>query len=52
VPAYVVFADATLHEVAVAKPRSLPELAALKGVGPAKLERYGDEILGLVAAQA
>jgi ATP-dependent DNA helicase RecQ len=52
VPAYVVFADATLREVAVAKPGSLPELAALKGVGPAKLERYGDEVLGVVAAHA
>jgi superfamily II DNA helicase RecQ len=52
VPAYVVFADATLREVAGAKPGSLPELAALKGVGPAKLERYGDEVLSVVAAHA
>jgi ATP-dependent DNA helicase RecQ len=50
VPAYVVFADATLREVAASRPGSLPELAVLKGVGPAKLERYGDEILSVVAA--
>jgi ATP-dependent DNA helicase RecQ len=50
VPAYVVFADATLREVAASRPRSLTELAALKGVGPAKLERYGDEVLSMVAA--
>jgi ATP-dependent DNA helicase RecQ len=49
VPAYVVFADATLREVAGAKPGSLAELAALRGVGPAKLERYGDAVLGVVA---
>jgi ATP-dependent DNA helicase RecQ len=50
VPAYVVFADATLRELASVQPRSLDELAGVKGIGPAKLERYGDEVLALVGA--
>jgi superfamily II DNA helicase RecQ len=50
VPAYVVFADATLRELAAVQPRSLDELAGVKGIGPAKLERYGDEVIALVGA--
>jgi ATP-dependent DNA helicase RecQ len=50
VPAYVVFPDATLRELAAVQPRSLAELAGIKGVGPAKLERYGDDVLALVSA--
>jgi ATP-dependent DNA helicase RecQ len=49
VPAYVVLHDATLAELAARKPRSQGELAAVKGLGPAKLERYGDELLALLA---
>ncbi|HEY2174557.1 MAG TPA: ATP-dependent DNA helicase UvrD2 [Mycobacteriales bacterium] len=48
VPAYVVFADATLAAVAEARPRSIPELAALPGVGPRKLELYGSALLDLL----
>jgi ATP-dependent DNA helicase RecQ len=50
VPAYVVFSDATLQELAAAQPRNLGELAGVKGIGPAKLERYGDELLSLLAS--
>ena len=50
VPAYHVFANRTLAAIAEAKPRSREELLALPGVGPAKLERYGEEVLELVAA--
>jgi superfamily II DNA helicase RecQ len=46
----VVFSDATLQELAAAQPRSLGELAGVKGIGPAKLERYGDELLSLLAS--
>ena len=46
VPAYVVLHDATLRDLAAARPTSLHELAAVKGFGPAKIERYGDEVLG------
>jgi ATP-dependent DNA helicase RecQ len=50
VPAYVVLHDATLHELAARRPRSTAELAAIKGFGPAKLERYGDELLAVLAS--
>jgi len=50
VPAYVIFHDRTLGAIADAMPRDLDGLAEITGVGPMKLERYGDEILALVAA--
>ena len=49
VPAYVVFHNATLAEIAERKPRTLAELAAVPGVGPSKLERYGEELLAALA---
>jgi len=48
VPAYVVFNDATLADMITIKPRSHGEMAAVSGVGAAKLERYGDEFLGVI----
>jgi DNA helicase-2/ATP-dependent DNA helicase PcrA len=50
VPAYVVFHDRTLAEIAERKCRDWADLAAVSGVGPAKLERYADEILAIVSA--
>ena len=50
VPAYVVLHDATLRDLAAARPGSLHELAAVKGFGPAKIERYGDDVLAVVAS--
>ena len=50
VPAYVVFADATLRGIAATRPATLDELALVSGVGAKKLESYGDAVLGLVAA--
>jgi DNA helicase-2/ATP-dependent DNA helicase PcrA len=49
VPAYVVFHDRTLAEIAERRCRDWADLAAVSGVGPAKLERYADEILTIVA---
>jgi ATP-dependent DNA helicase RecQ len=49
VPAYVVFNDATLRGIAATRPGSLDELAEISGVGAAKLESYGAELLGVVA---
>jgi len=49
VPAYVVFNDRTLAELVARTPRTLPELAAVPGIGPAKLERYGPELLARLA---
>jgi len=45
VPPYVVFHDTVLRAIADVRPSSLGELAQISGVGPAKLERYGDEVL-------
>jgi DNA helicase II / ATP-dependent DNA helicase PcrA len=50
VPAYVVFHDTTLAEIADARPRNLPALRRVRGMGPTKLERYGEEILAVLEA--
>jgi ATP-dependent DNA helicase RecQ len=50
VPAYVVFHDSTLREIADARPATLEELAEVNGVGRAKLERYGEAMLAAVAS--
>jgi ATP-dependent DNA helicase RecQ len=47
-PPYVVFNDATLREIASARPGSLPELSAINGVGAAKLAKYGEQVLQLL----
>ena len=52
VPAYVVFHNATLAEIAERQPRTLAELASVPGVGPAKLERYGEDVLAALARVA
>jgi superfamily II DNA helicase RecQ len=49
-PAYVVFHNSTLAEIAQRRPRSIAELASVPGVGPAKLERYGADVLAALAA--
>jgi ATP-dependent DNA helicase RecQ len=52
VPAYVVFQDATLREIAKVKPGSLDELRGVSGVGEKKLASYGDEIVALIGELA
>jgi len=49
VPAYVVASNAVLATVAEARPDSLAALGRIPGIGPAKLDTYGDAILALVA---
>lgn len=49
VPAYAVFQDRTLEAIAARRPASLADLAAIGGVGPAKLERYGHDVLDVLA---
>ncbi|MCU1397482.1 MAG: putative ATP-dependent helicase [Acidimicrobiales bacterium] len=44
-PAYVVFDDKTLEAIALALPTTLRALGGIAGIGPAKLEQYGDAIL-------
>jgi ATP-dependent DNA helicase RecQ len=50
VPAYVIFQDRTLAEIAAARPCSLDALAAIPGVGRTKLERYGAAVLRVMSA--
>jgi ATP-dependent DNA helicase RecQ len=50
VPAYVVFPDRTLAEIAVRRPRTSAALAGIRGVGPTKLERYGERFIAAVRA--
>ena len=48
VPAYVVFSDKTLREMAISRPRTTAELRAVSGVGSAKAERYGRDFLTVI----
>ncbi|WP_058833809.1 DNA helicase RecQ [Luteimonas abyssi] len=48
VPAYVIFHDATLREIATRRPKSLPELGGIGGIGAGKLERYGEAVIDVV----
>jgi ATP-dependent DNA helicase RecQ len=50
VPAYVVFPDRTLREMARARPRTLADLGRLHGVGPTRLERFGRQFLEALTA--
>jgi superfamily II DNA helicase RecQ len=47
VPAYVVLHDRTVTALAEARPRNPRELLGIDGIGPAKVERFGEEILRL-----
>ena len=47
-PAFVVFSDATLRNLAAARPTDRRGMLAVSGVGPAKLERYGDDFLAAI----
>ncbi|ROO90421.1 ATP-dependent DNA helicase RecQ [Actinocorallia herbida] len=51
VPAYVIFHDATLREVATRRPASLAELGTITGVGENKLNKYGEAILAVVTEE-
>jgi ATP-dependent DNA helicase RecQ len=51
VPAYVIFHDATLREIARAMPVTLDELRQVSGVGEKKLETYGEQLIALVSGQ-
>ncbi|HEV3274224.1 MAG TPA: ATP-dependent DNA helicase RecQ, partial [Candidatus Dormibacteraeota bacterium] len=52
VPPYVVFHDRTLAEIAHRRPASADALATIPGVGPAKLERYGESVLAALRDSA
>ena len=48
---YIIFSDATLIEIVNKLPKNKEELMDIRGVGEKKVERYGDEILGLIASK-
>ncbi|MFL5949781.1 MAG: 3'-5' exonuclease, partial [Gaiellaceae bacterium] len=50
IPAYVVFHNSTLAEIAERRPQTIAELASVPGVGPAKLQRYGRDVLQALAS--
>lgn len=52
VAAYIIFNDATLREIAKARPTALDELRGISGVGEKKLASYGDEIVALISEMA
>jgi ATP-dependent DNA helicase RecQ len=49
VPPYVIFHDSTLAEMARSRPHRMEQLAGISGIGAAKLERYGQDFLGVIA---
>ena len=50
VPAYVIFHDSTLREIATTAPSSLAELGKVSGIGETKLARYGQQVLDALGA--
>ena len=48
VPAYMIFSNATLRDIAEEDPNEMDELATISGVGAAKLERYGEAVLAAI----
>jgi DNA helicase-2/ATP-dependent DNA helicase PcrA len=49
-PAYVIFHDRTLADIADRRPATIPELRSVSGVGPAKVANYGEAVLAIVKA--
>jgi ATP-dependent DNA helicase RecQ len=45
----VIFHDTVLRDIAAAQPARLEDLAAIKGVGASKLDRYGTQVLAILA---
>ena len=52
VPAYVIFHDAALRDIATKLPSSLAELSTVSGVGETKLARYGQQVLDTLGSAA
>ena len=49
-PEFMVFPNATLEALAKGKPRKMEELSGVKGLGPAKITRYGDDLMAILNA--
>jgi len=52
VPAYIVFGDATLRAVATERPTTLAQAGGITGIGEAKLQKYGEALIDVVAGDA
>jgi DNA helicase II / ATP-dependent DNA helicase PcrA len=50
VAAFIIFHDSTLEAIAERRPRTIAELRRVPGVGPTKLDRYGEEVIGVIAS--
>lgn len=50
-PAYIILRNESLRQIAQQNPQTLDELSKVKGIGPVKLERYGDTILGVLRGE-
>ncbi len=48
---FIVFHDTTIEAIAASRPRSIAELRRVPGVGPTKLDRYGEEVIGVVVRE-
>ncbi len=48
VPAYVIFSNRTLDELSIIKPKSREELDGVHGIGPSRIDKYGDAIIALI----
>ena len=48
---FIVFHDSTIEAIAERRPRSIADLRRVPGVGPTKLDRYGEEIIGVVVRE-
>ncbi len=51
-PAYTVLSDQALHDIARSRPTTLADLGDIKGMGPVKLERYGNALLAVIETAA
>jgi superfamily II DNA helicase RecQ len=49
---FIVFHDSTIEAIAAHRPRSIAELRRVPGIGPLKLDRYGEEIIGVVVRES
>ena len=49
-PEFMVFPNATLEALAKGKPRKMEELSGVKGLGPAKITKYGDDLMAILNA--
>jgi superfamily II DNA helicase RecQ len=52
VPPYIVATDAVLRSIEAARPKSMEELRAVRGIGENKVNLYGEQILSIVATQS